>query len=476
MYARSEDITANDGHAASTVDTIAVNTIGTGLTPQSGLDHKALNISEEDAREVERAQERAFREWSREAHAGRRMHFQDFQTLAIRSTVIFGEHLFLGRVLSEEKRLQKGRTFSFTLQDIHPLRLKTPPLLESDESIRDGVVMDEDGEPLGFWIANPESRIFQGFEEFAYCAARRGHRQLVFHSYKYQEPEQVRGVPVLAPVLKLFRDKYDFLDYEVVAQILTASFPMAIEMAGADLPENVYSQLMQQTGPDGSPIQTEKRWYQKLFPGQFLYLNPGERAHPLQSNRPGNNFDAFFKLILRTIGAVAGIPYEQIQKDFSQTNYSSARAALLEAWRVYQNYRLWLVRHFCQPVRAQVLEEAYLRGMWTPPKGAPDFYAAMDLWTACRWTPPPRGHVDPLKEVMANIRGIEAGLFTYADVLGEGGHDWDEHFAQQERERTARQKRGLPLVEPAKRQPSGQNNKPEIPNQPFPVGKDEARP
>ncbi len=431
LQTRSEDIIANDGHAASVARTMVTNTVGIGLAPQSTLDHEALGISEDAARAVARDQERAFRLWSQEAHVGRRLHFEDCQALTIHETVAQGEYLWIGRTLSEQKTRAKGRRFSFCLQEVHPLRLRTPAHLVGDDSIRDGVVMDEDGEDLGYWIENSRD-VWGGMDDYVYCPARAGHRRLVFHAYRMESPEQVRGVPLLAPVIKLFRDKYDFLDYEVMAQIITSAFPVAIESTAPLTEGNMYQGTQQ------------PRYFQQVHPGQIFYPNPGESVKALTANRPGNNFEAFFKIILRTITAVAGLPYEQVARDFSDTNYSSARAALLEAWRVYQEYRHWLLRHFCKPVRAQVLEEAWLRGYWSIPKGAPDFYGHMDLWLASRWTPPPRGHVDPLKEIEANILGLRAGLLTYADLLGEQGVDYEDAFAQQFREQRLRQSLGLP--------------------------------
>ena len=49
--------------------------------------------------------------------------------------------------------------------------------------------------------------------------------------------------------------------------------------------------------------------------------------------KKGNSFEVFAEKILSGAGAAANMPYEVISKDFSKTNYSSARAALQEAWR-----------------------------------------------------------------------------------------------------------------------------------------------
>lgn len=429
LLARAEDLAANDGHAASLIDTKTLNITGWGLAPQSRLRAADLGLTVEEVRKIARDQERAFRLWSMEAHAAGRMHLFDIQGLAVRESLRCGEYVFLARMLDDP-----GRRFSLALQEVHPERLATPPDRFEDLSVRDGVEVDQDtGAPVRYHFRNPSS----GFdvENWQAVDARRGHRPLVLHGFRSTRSEQWRGEPALAAVVKLFKDKYDFLDYEVIAQILTASVPIAIQSS---------------TGPmvDGYDPK-DKRYYQRVSPGQFLYLNEGETPHVLQSNRPGNNFEGFFRLILRTIGAAAGVPYEQLLKDFSQTNYSSARAALLEFWRVCTEYRNWFVRQFCDPIWTMVQEEALLRGYWTIPGCATvaeawlRFRADTDLWAAVWWTPPPRGYVDPLKEMQANELGLRIGVLSHSDVIAEQGRDAEEVFDQIALDRQDMADRGL---------------------------------
>ena len=66
----------------------------------------------------------------------------------------------------------------------------------------------------------------------------------------------------------------------------------------------------------------------------------------------------FVETVLRHIGTAVGLPYEPLLKDFSKTNYSSARAALLEAWRFFRGRRHWLATNWASPVYELWLEEA----------------------------------------------------------------------------------------------------------------------
>lgn len=38
---------------------------------------------------------------------------------------------------------------------------------------------------------------------------------------------------------------------------------------------------------------------------------------------------------MRHLSVGVNLPYERVYKDFSKTNYATARAALLEAWRTF---------------------------------------------------------------------------------------------------------------------------------------------
>ena len=150
----------------------------------------------------------------------------------------------------------------------------------------------------------------------------------------------------------------------------------------------------------------------------------------LESKRPSANFSAFVEIVLRATAASVVIPYESLTKDFSKTNYSSARAALNEAWKLYSFYRNWFGRLYCQPVYEMVIEEAFLRGMFELPKGAPGFYEARKFWCNVDWIGPSRGFVDPVKEVTATILALQNRLMTYGEAWAETGRDFDEGYAR----------------------------------------------
>lgn len=439
IQARADDLAGNDPNAASLIGGMTVNIVGPGIRPQSTLSAERLGISEEEAARLRDAIEREFARWASRpdrADAGDRLNFWQIQELNIRSTLVKGEYLNLC-----VDRGDPLAPFSLALQVLSPLRLASPGDLTLSPLIRDGVHLGSRGEPVGYYIANPDpltGRLDVGLSwNVAYYPARVAWRPVVLHAFPQTDEEQVRGVSVLAPAMKFFRDLSDYLDYELVGQIITAAFPVVIESdqavaAGFGMDPRGKSRLR----PAGREVR-------EIAPGSVLHLYPGERGKTLDAPRPNSNFDAFVARILRAAGAAAGMPYEVVAKDFSKTNYSSARAALLEAWRVFQRYQSWLESAFCRPVWEAVVEEAFARGYIEMPEGAPQFFDAREDYLSVRWVPPRRGHVDPVKEIEADIMALAAGIKNYAEVIESHSGDRDTSFVIRAGENRLIEKLGL---------------------------------
>lgn len=435
---RAEDLAANNPHAASIIDSSALNiTGGAGLTPQSKPSAARLGITEEQAREVAEQAEWAFYEWSREADAEGEDTFADIQYQNVRAMMSRGEYLTLP-VYPDTP----GRKFSLALQQLDSRRLRTPHNLTNSLDVRDGIKLGKHSERLIYYIADPDDGKLTtslNSNHFAQIPARRGHLKNIFHGFHKKEAEQIRGVSLLAPCLKPFKDYDDYIDFELVGAIIAASFPVFIETPLNEDPENL-------VGGDNGTDSSGRR-IKEYSPGQVMYGNAGQKPHIIKNERPGGSFPIFVETMLRAVGAATGLPYEIVAKDFSKTNYSSARAALLEAWRFFSMYQTWLVNHFTQPVWEMVFEEAWLRGMIKLPKGSPDFYSARSAWTNASWTPPKRGWIDPVKEVAAGKEAIISNMSTLADWYAEQGKDWEEQLRQIERERQLMKDLGLTMAD-----------------------------
>ena len=426
---RAADLASNDWAANSGIDSITINAVGTGLRPQSRINAKLLGISKDAAKVLQANIEAAWKEWTPHAHTRGMLHFEDLQFLGLRSMLRTGEMLHLPVMVDEPD----GGT-RLAIQDVLPSRLRTPLDMVTDPSVVDGVQMGPYGAPEFYWLATPSAIASRTLDITGLCSdqftripARIGHRPGCFHLFRHDEEEQTRGESIISPGMNLFHHLSDALDNELLSAVTAASLPVFIarEQGSPIVPPYVDKV----TDEDG-----EERYYEKADGGEIMYGNMNEKPYLLETGRPSPNFAVFSEFVLRAMAATLGISYEVLTKDFSKTNYSSARAALLEAWRVFLLYRSWLVRHYCQPVWSMVIEDAWLAGRIELPSGAPDFYDARDLYTASLWIGPARGYVDPVKDVAANATAIDKRLMTYSEALAERGRDFDEVMDEREEE------------------------------------------
>lgn len=175
-------------------------------------------------------------------------------------------------------------------------------------------------------------------------------------------------------------------------------------------------------------------WRIQMKGGSMVTLPPGTKMSSFTPNQQLTGLDTFATVMLRSIGTGLNMPYELVFKDFSKTNYSSARASLLEAWRYFASVRQFIIDHWCWAIYDLWFEEACQRGR-IPDCTPDDYYANQVAWTRAKWIFAGRGWVDPLKEAKAATERLNSGISTLADEAGEQGRDWREQIDQKARER-----------------------------------------
>jgi capsid protein len=130
-------------------------------------------------------------------------------------------------------------------------------------------------------------------------------------------------------------------------------------------------------------------------------------------------------------------------KKFS-TSYSAARGALNEFWRTCQMQRDWFVADFCQPIYEEWMSEAVARGRIQAP-GYFDDPTIRKAYTTCVWPGPARTNVNPVQEVDAAVKRVDAGFSTAAEeTAAMTGGDYNRNIRQRVAE--ARSKREVDEV------------------------------
>ena len=426
---RSRDLNRNDAHASGITATMTTNVVGTGIRPQSRVDREFLGISGKSAANFQKKAERSWKRWLPYSDAGERMDFYEIQQLVDRQILENGEAIVIPLMLKDD-----NRPYSLALQVIESDRLDTPPDRRSDKSIRSGIKIGENGEPVSYFIQKTHPGDFRHGsrdKKFIEIPAKNEYgRRNVFHLYPVVRSGQTRGVPFFSPVLTYFKDLAEYSEAELVAARISACFSLFITSeASMDVAVN-----------SAYERNSSSQLLESMEPGMIKHLMPGESITSFNPQRPSATFEPFVERILRAISAALGLPYELVAKDFSKTNYSSARAALLEARRYFKVKQEWLSRKLCQPVWDMVLEEAYLKGEL----GSISFYEKRRWWTGASWIAPGWEWVDPLKEAKAAEVGLKNGIVTHSDLYSSRGKDWEESFEQRKRELDKMTELGLP--------------------------------
>ena len=165
---------------------------------------------------------------------------------------------------------------------------------------------------------------------------------------------------------------------------------------------------------------------------------PGTKLHMMPMGTPGGVGSEFEQSLLRYLAAGLGVSYEQLSKDYSETNYSSARAGMVETWKFMQGRKKMVAERFATLVYRLWFEEAVNAGQIEAMNGRsiPNIYDGlnMEAFCACDWIGAGRGQIDELKETQAAILRIKNRLSTYEEEIGRMGKDWRPVFQQIARE------------------------------------------
>jgi lambda family phage portal protein len=443
---RSRDLARNSGLAGGYLQTAKDNIIGHQLRLMAIPDYRLLGKDKDWAREWGANTEAEFRTWADTPECDA----QNTQTLWGKARLALGAELLNGdHVTLPIWQPRAGARWSTRLQSIESDRLSTPPQGANNPSIRGGVEIDDYGAPVRYWFRKAHPGDLLGgfaasrddaFRWEAIPAFTPWGRRRVIHLHDKERDGQSRGAPVFTKVLREFRVSSEYVGHELHAAAANALIAAFIE---SDLPQDDVAELFGKdyNSAEGYWQDVSSRFHRKkLESGLFFNLPIGTKLSQWNPSRPNVAFGDFMDHITRYLAAGLNIPRELLMKDFSQTNYSSARAALAEAWRYFLACRRHLKDQYLDPIYDLWLEEAINLGRIE----APDFYENRYAYRRCRWIFAGRGWIDPVKEAQASQIRISSGLSTMEAENAEQGMDWEEVAEQKAAERARYEELGLP--------------------------------
>ncbi len=396
LVSRSREVNRDDPLGAGITGTFVTNTIFKGSDPQARTGNDDWNL----------ALEAIWKARADHLYPADRLTYHEAQQLSFRKALEDGDVLI--------KKARTGPEQSLWLEIIETDRIATPQDLTSNKLIREGVERDEFGHIVAYWVQRTHpGDILTMTVQSARGFVRVDARDAVLLK-ETDRPGQTRGVPLFHAILQDLRD----LDLLMLASLKRTQIAACLAVfIKSNMPVD-----------DILDVTAEKYGYRlddTIEPGMIFKLFPDEEAQFLNPNFPPAPMMDFIITIARRIGAALGMSWQVVLKDFSNSNFSSARADLLETRAVYLAYHAWLVEKLYNWEWATVMEEAALEGD-VRLAGIPPEARMMVTWSRPGWR-----WVDPVKEA----KGVEIKLKNHLscwrdEIAAFGGPNWEEVFLQ----------------------------------------------
>ena len=391
MRARARALVQNVPYISRGLDSLVYNIIGTGITPRS----LAANASTVD---------KLWKDWVRVADADGRLDFNGLQGAAYRAMEQDGEVLIRLRT----RRASDGLPVPLQLQ-----------LLEIDwldggktgvngaNTITNGIEYDPLGRKVAFWLYDQHPGEMNVFMRRASSYPVPADR--IIHLYNPQRPGQGRGFTRLAPVITRVRDLQLYEDAELQRKNLETRLSVLAsgDAASMSMTESADADTVRKTGELGT-----------LASGGITQLPAGVNLTLVEPKAAPGYVD-YVKHQLHLIAAGMGVTYEMLTGDVKDTNFSSARVALLEFRRGAENCQ-WtlLIPNLLEPIWRAFIDNAVLANKL--PQAVYD----------CDWSTPKWDYVNPEQDVKADLAEISGGLSSLSEKLRRRGYKPELVFAE----------------------------------------------
>lgn len=430
--------------ATSAIKALRTSVVGRGLHLHVMADHDELGISPEEAEKWGQSVEREFAIWAENPASSDILGLHDFyelQQLAFMSWKLSGDAFCLFR----QGKDTPLAPYKLRLQLLEADRVSTPldfygngiipyGTTENGNKVYDGVEVDKNGAIVAYYIASAYAgdSMNIAWTRISKFGGKTG-RPNILHLMDAERPEQLRGVPFIAPVLESIMQLSRYLQSEAVAALMETYLTGYITTETPDTPKvgNLTTSIVGGTEKEGEEEEDNDDRLAELEPepGAIHQLLPGEKITFNDPKRPGSQFDPFVRSCATQIGAALEIPADVLLKSYN-SSYSASRAALQDFWRMIIMNRDWFASDFCGEVYREWLTEAISTGRIK----APGFFTdprKHQAWLGHEWNGSAMPHLDPVKEANAMQTMVANGWMTNKQATTHlNGGDWEKNIKE----------------------------------------------
>ncbi len=401
---RARELANNNSYVAGMTRRFIANLIGEGSWPRPKILKKGATSEYDFETELNKDILARWEVWADEACANGDTVYQ-LQRMAARAFFIDGGFLIRKVIVKGQLRLEPIEIDRLdTSKDTDTSRLR----------IVGGKELDEFNKPIAYWI---KSR-FPSEQE---TQSTRIKAEDIIDLYDRERASSTGGISALAPCVMNFYNIGQFRKDTMSLARTALGFGVFVK---TENPEDYFG---------GSDLDEQGHEYEYITPGGIHYLRPGEEINTVKPEAPTTQYEPFLRAELRGASVGAGMSYESVSNDGSQTNFSGTRQMLLfERAATRYTFAIFeeklyskIYRWFIEFEQSFGVKPLRMNGYDTEPK----------RFLRCSWSRPKVEWVDPLKDAKAAKEEIAMGVSTLTEFCETQGRDIEEVVATRKYEK-----------------------------------------
>lgn len=395
VRARARDLERNSDMMNSLVGAYKRNIVGGGYTLQARTSDDELN----------KQIEKAWKKWCKKQNCDvtGTQSFNQIIRMAVKRKKVDGGILIV-------KRYTKDAFLPFQLQTFEVDELDGSQVVpkNSVNKVIGGIEYTPFNKPVGYFIRQYSLDGYSMLDPI-YIPAK----DVIFYFTK-NRPSQLREMSDVSPTITRIRDMNEFMVAVSVKERIAACLAVFIK-------KGVPTTGLGRAGTGG----TKQKSYdgKSITPGMIKELNQGDEAQFLNPAGQATDATGYIKLQQRLMGAGQGFSYEATSRDMSETNYSSARAGLIEDELTCEEDRELLLE-----ILDEIYETFVISGCLAGIFNIKNFWDNKDDYLNHEWIKAPKKWIDPIKETNANKIALQTGQKTFKQIAAENGKDWREQI------------------------------------------------
>jgi lambda family phage portal protein len=423
----------SSSEARAIINRLANNVINKGLTLEASPLFNLLNIqNSQDQKKWSQETEDRWKLWSISdtTDVSQRDNFQQMQKIAYESLLRDGEFFVILRYSTNKELLNP-----LQIQQINPDQIFTPLDIKTSEEVAkkghriiDGIEIDKNDVEIAYYVFDYATRKSKRIPRIG----PRSKRAFVIHGYTTIYPGQLRGIPILTPVIQELKKLSDYTVAEIMAAVINASIVAWVEPSDTNNSSKPLGGVKIRS-EEAVTSQSDEKLVNPPSDGLFSKpglvmqnLKAGEKINSYDTKRPNLNFDTFVTSVKKNISSSLGIPIEVLDLIFG-SNFSASRASLILFWNVVEYWRSEMSYMFLN----KIYKEWFTGEVQAQRIKAPGFFDSLttkQAWLNSSWVGISKPSIDPMKESRAVNQRIKDGLTTRERAAREyNGSSFDEN-------------------------------------------------